>query len=77
MGKGRRLKESDHAFRYTGLLLPSHIVAMPPGEVRESNLSTPGVANDHVAPTSYQLWLALGLVQSALDLGIANHHTSC
>ena len=55
MGKGRRLKESDHTFRYTGLLLPGHIVAMPPGEVRESNLSTPDVALDHVAPTGYLL----------------------
>ena len=53
MGKGRRLKESDHAFGYTGLLLPGHIVVVLPGEVGESNLSTPGAAKDHVAPTSY------------------------
>ena len=35
--KGRRLKESDHAFGYTGLLLPGHIVVVLPGEVGESN----------------------------------------
>ena len=53
MDREHHLKESDHAFGYTSLLPPGHIVVVLPGEVGESNLSTQGEAKDHVAPTSY------------------------